>query len=293
VPATAVAGGDYVAATGTLTFGPGVTTRPLAVSIVADALDEPMERFHVDLSGPTGATLVRSRGTGTILDDDGGTIGLLELGSGRDQKRDFSTSAEHLYLMAQDPHASYEVSVEDVSGSAGIPPGVALDRVAADGSTVIQSGVAPGPGAVRTLRWENAAGTVQDGQYVRVRNAACPCTTADGYRIRARETTSTIPRFNNSGSQTTVVMVQNATAQTVSGHLWFWSLGGALLHAQAFTAGGHALYALNSSGVPALAGAAGSLTVTHDGAAGALAGKAVALEPSTGLSFDTMMQPRP
>ena len=40
-------------------------------------------------------------------------------------------------------------------------------------------------------------------------------------------------------------------------------------------------------------GASGSLTVAHDGPYGGLVGKAVALEPSTGFSFDTPLEPRP
>jgi hypothetical protein len=35
------------------------------------------------------------------------------------------------------------------------------------------------------------------------------------------------------------------------------------------------------------------MTVAHDGAYGALAGKAVALEPATGFTFDTPLVPRP
>ena len=37
----------------------------------------------------------------------------------------------------------------------------------------------------------------------------------------------------------------------------------------------------------------GALTVTHDGPYGSLVGKAVALEPATGFSFDTPMSHRP
>ena len=39
-------------------------------------------------------------------------------------------------------------------------------------------------------------------------------------------------------------------------------------------------------------GVSGSMTVAHDGSYGDLAGKAVAVEPSTGLSFDHPMVPR-
>ena len=40
-------------------------------------------------------------------------------------------------------------------------------------------------------------------------------------------------------------------------------------------------------------GSAGTITVTHDGGYGVLAGKAVAIEPATGVSFDTPLTVRP
>jgi hypothetical protein len=45
--------------------------------------------------------------------------------------------------------------------------------------------------------------------------------------------------------------------------------------------------------VPSLVGQSGSITVAHDAPYGVLTGKAVALEPSSGFSFDTPMQTRP
>jgi hypothetical protein len=41
-----------------------------------------------------------------------------------------------------------------------------------------------------------------------------------------------------------------------------------------------------------LANQSGSLIVLHDGAYGQLAGKVVAVEPATGLAFDTPLEPR-
>ncbi len=54
----------------TLAFPPGTTSRTYAVSVTGDRLDEPDEKFVVDLFNPTGATLSGARATGTILDDD-------------------------------------------------------------------------------------------------------------------------------------------------------------------------------------------------------------------------------
>jgi hypothetical protein len=67
---TAVAGSDYTAASGTLTFGPGVTSQPIAISVLGDLVDEVDETFMVTLGNPTGATLGVATGTATIVDDD-------------------------------------------------------------------------------------------------------------------------------------------------------------------------------------------------------------------------------
>ena len=50
---------------------------------------------------------------------------------------------------------------------------------------------------------------------------------------------------------------------------------------------------LNTATVAGVAGQGGSVTIAHDGGYGALAGKAVALEPATGFSFDSPMSPKP
>ena len=68
---TARAGGDYAAASGSLSFAPGETTQTLAVSVVADTVHERNETFLVTLSNASNAKIVRGRGQGAIADDDG------------------------------------------------------------------------------------------------------------------------------------------------------------------------------------------------------------------------------
>jgi hypothetical protein len=68
--ATAVAGADFTAAAGTVTFLPGVTTQTIAVAVADDALDENDETFTVTLSAPVNGTLGTSAASGTIVDDD-------------------------------------------------------------------------------------------------------------------------------------------------------------------------------------------------------------------------------
>ena len=54
---TALAGDDYTATSGTLTFAAGETVKAIIVPILDDAIYEALERFQVTLSNPTGATL--------------------------------------------------------------------------------------------------------------------------------------------------------------------------------------------------------------------------------------------
>jgi probable HAF family extracellular repeat protein len=67
---TATAGSDYQAASGTLTFAPGETSKTITVLVYGDRLGEPNETFVVNLSSPTNATIADGQGVGTILDDE-------------------------------------------------------------------------------------------------------------------------------------------------------------------------------------------------------------------------------
>ena len=68
---TALAGDDYTALDGTLTFAPGETQKVIAIALVNDTLVESDETFTLTLSSPTGAALGSpSQAVLTILDDD-------------------------------------------------------------------------------------------------------------------------------------------------------------------------------------------------------------------------------
>lgn len=70
---TATAGGDYTAASGTLTFAPSQATQTVTVSLVDDAVHEDAETFLLTLSGaagPSNPTISRAQATATISDDD-------------------------------------------------------------------------------------------------------------------------------------------------------------------------------------------------------------------------------
>jgi hypothetical protein len=68
---TATAGLDYAAQSGTVTFAPGVTTQPIAITINSDQLVEPDETFSVNLSAPSNATILKGQAIGTITSTAG------------------------------------------------------------------------------------------------------------------------------------------------------------------------------------------------------------------------------
>ena len=67
---SAVAGTDYVATSGTLTFAPGVQSKTVTVTVKGDRQVEPNEKLAVRLSNATGTPLGNNSGTGTIQNDD-------------------------------------------------------------------------------------------------------------------------------------------------------------------------------------------------------------------------------
>src|SRR6185369_8932775 len=67
---TAIAGIDYIATNGVLTFTPGQTTNVIVVPIKGDTLNEPGEFFTVNLFNPTNVNIAIASATGIILDDD-------------------------------------------------------------------------------------------------------------------------------------------------------------------------------------------------------------------------------
>jgi hypothetical protein len=77
---SALAGSDYIATSGTLTFAPGELTKQITVDVVGDILAEDIEVFFVDLASAS-ATIGDGEGLGRIFNDDAPDPGE---GGGRD-----------------------------------------------------------------------------------------------------------------------------------------------------------------------------------------------------------------
>jgi hypothetical protein len=201
---------------------------------------------------------------------------------------------EDWYGIAQFEFSSYEVLCDGHTGdiSDGAPD--TLQRVDGAG-TVLQDSVsyASGSGFPRSLRFANDTATIISTERVRVANAFCGtnCDTEDQYRIRAWDTTIAVPRYNNAGSQLTVLIVQNPGEGTVSGNARLWTTAGGStpVTTVAFALNARQATVINLATVNGgvANGTSGTITITHNGRYGQLAVKAVALETSTGFSFDT------
>jgi Leucine-rich repeat (LRR) protein len=291
---SATSGSDFVAVSSSpISFAPGETGPvSLGVQVMGDSTVETDETFFLNFTNVVNATTPSVQAQGTILDDDAPSLSSDELFHGSSRSADLA-NAPDAYRIYQAPFSSYEAVLDGVTGDAPAPP--LLQRIGADNVTVLQDAIVSGPGGSHRLSWQNPTPGAIVGQTLRVGGAGCApaCGPDDVYRIRFYDTTYSLARFNNSATQVTVLAIQNPTDAGVSARALFWSPSGVLLLVQPLAIAPRGLSVLNTASISELAGRSGSITITSDAPYGALAGKAVALEPATGFSFDDMMRPRP
>jgi hypothetical protein len=174
-----------------------------------------------------------------------------------------------------------------------------FERVDAATGTILTEDVATvndGPGTApeaydRSVRWLASGSTIQER--VRVTGGSATEDTGSVYTLRYWDTTYTVPRWNSVGGQTTVFVITSLVQGTVTGNVYFFSGTGALLHTQPLSLSQNVPFVLSTSTVGPLAGQSGYALVAHNAGYGGLTGKAVALEPQTGFTFDTALQPIP
>jgi hypothetical protein len=260
----ATPGTDYLAAAGVLTFFAGDTARTASASVLGDTAVEADESFTLAITNATNATVGTGQAPFVILDDDAPSLAREELAHGSSRWADLAAAGgvadEDFYRIAQQPRASYEIVVDGASGD--VAPDVRLERLAADNATVLQSATPVGTGTSVSPALGERAGERRRP----ARTCACAarpadrCGLDDVYRIRAYDTTYSIPRFNNSATQGTVVVLQNRSSRAVAGHLNFWDASGALLLAQPFALGAPRTLARTRPSCRRSLGRSGSIT---------------------------------
>jgi Calx-beta domain len=293
---SAVSGQDFTAASGTLTFPPGTfAPQNVDVQVMGDGMIEADEGFSLNLTGATNAT-APDLGVSLIVDDDAPALSTNELLHGWSQMGDLAATGApdvDYYRLAQRAYTSWEVVADEVSGD--VAPGLVLERLASDNSTVLQSAQPVGTGPARSLRWEHPSAVDALHQTLRVRSTGCTtgCDADDLYRLRVYETTMTLPRFNNTANSATVIIVQNRNAFAVNATLWFWGGSGSLVYSRAFTVPARGVFTLSPASAVPLLGLAGSVTMTSNAPYGTLSAKAATVDQGGGFSFDAPFELKP
>ena len=229
----------------------------------------------------------------TASDNDDGITTDNELTHGSNQIHDLGVrpgpvADQDWYRVGLKRQTSFEIIVDATGGDIGFNTNL-LQRVDSGGSTIQDAvSITPGLDYSHSLRWANTTAATAI-EFIRVAGAACGtnCGSGDVYHIRSMETTISLARFNNAGSQITVLLSQNSSENTINANYYYWSTAGALLQTGTLALAPKALNVFNTTSFGALAGQGGSITIAHDGPYGSLNVKSVALEPSTGFSFDT------
>ncbi|HET9316806.1 MAG TPA: DUF11 domain-containing protein, partial [Vicinamibacteria bacterium] len=201
----------FTDATVQVTVAPGATGGLTSSASVTGGVPDPVSTNNADTES---TTLLAARAEGEVSHGLSLRADLAAVGGQADVD---------LYRIRQQPHSSYEVALDAGSGDFGAS-GARLDRVTSDGTTVLQTSGPVGTGAARSLRFRNDTSSPIDDQLVRVTSPSCGtgCGADDAYRLRAWETTVSIPRFNNSSTQVTVVLLQNSGATAITGRVYFW-----------------------------------------------------------------------
>ena len=200
------------------------------------------------------------------------------------------------YPITIKPYSSYEVIVDQTS--ADIAPAI-LERIDNVGIPVQSSIGTSALGYTRTLRWENTTAFTLT-HYIRVKSGLCTTTCGKSavYRIRAYDTTYTIPRYYDHDTLVTYVLLQNPNDYSVTAHVYYWNGGTnpvTLLGPVSATLSPLTLTLIPPTEPPGIAGTAGHVVVTSDAGYAELAGKSSQFDTAVGVpqSWDWQMQPRP
>jgi parallel beta-helix repeat protein len=133
---TATAGSDYAAASGSLTFAPGTTSKAVAVSVSGDTVPEGDETFFLNLANPTGAAVGDSQGRATIRNDDA-LASSLSIGDGSTTEGNSGTKTLG-FTVTLSPASASTVTVSYATASGTATAG--SDFVAQTGSLTFAAG---------------------------------------------------------------------------------------------------------------------------------------------------------
>jgi hypothetical protein len=253
-----------------------------------------------------GAPAVRADVWDAGTDNDNSSTSDNEMVNGLDQVHDMAAqqggTVEDVDWFPFRPFCrnSYEILLDGITGAVGnVNTGSpALDLLASDGTTLLYgSQPVSSLGIARRLIYACVGADTEITYYVRVSHPDCglSCASTDQYHIHFRDTTALIPRFNNSATQVSVLVLQNSSSATVSVNAEGYDTTGTMIGGVqvSLTANQVAVVNLSTANSGSLAGKSGGLKIINTAPYGALAGKVVAVEPATGFTFDTPLVYKP
>jgi hypothetical protein len=149
---SAAAGRDYTAASGSLSFAPGETSKTVEVALIGNEDVQPNRALKLTLSNAHGATLQRTQASGTIIDDDHARQINIDDAAGyrSDGKLSFKLTLDR----SSGRSISVDYATKDDSAKAG------KDYVAANGTLTFAAGEQQKNIVVNTVNDSSTTGTV-------------------------------------------------------------------------------------------------------------------------------------
>jgi hypothetical protein len=222
---TAVAGIDYIAQAGVLTFAPGVTTLSVAVPVISTGVYSPNEKLSLNLSNPFHAQLGDPQGIATLIfadpplneriidDGDPGysqTGGWVNLTNTLAYQLDYDYHAagtganSATWNFGSVPNGEYEVFAKWIAfgNRASNAPYTILDGLAPRGTVTIDQRVAPTGDQSNGITWQSLGFfSISNGSLsVRLADNANGYVVADAIRIVAGGIPPAEPEMDVSGS---------------------------------------------------------------------------------------------
>ncbi|OGP89577.1 MAG: hypothetical protein A2156_13790 [Deltaproteobacteria bacterium RBG_16_48_10] len=225
-----------------------------------------------------------------VVKDNSAASTINQLQNGVWQTHDLEAVAgvadEDWYVVGQGIGRSYHVSVGELTGDVPISNADFLTLWDSTGTTLLMTAGSGTTG--KSFRW---IASITGSPRVCVKGSATT-TSKSQYSIVFNETTLFCPRFNNAGTQVSVLILQNTITSSCDVTVYFFNEAGVLLGTYDATVDGYATLVLPAASVPNISGQKGSVKIANHCNLGSLKGKLVALEPATGFSFDTICETR-
>ena len=128
VDRSALAGSDYQATSGTLTFNAGETSKTFSVPIINDTAPERTEFFDVQLSGFNGVTCSQCSASVSILDDDTPQLGVLSVYSNNENGEQVDLDVERLGDLSRTVAVNYATADDTSFVDCALLTGLASSR---------------------------------------------------------------------------------------------------------------------------------------------------------------------